>query len=315
MTIQTTALNPRYVYVQPTMPTDTTIGKLWYNTSNNILYTSDGTTYNEMKTDLTPLYNGLALAQLQMLYFANQNALTPNTPSNFKGDVYTDNDGWLNTIDTTNTTAVFMSDYYASLEIVYSNPSEVSTTSTSYVVVKTFNVDKNIYYIISEIRNEITSNTYLKVRFTDAEGSWETEETSTASSSFVSRTLYNPYPERKPTTVEIMLRTTNSDRTAYERNTKLFGPPAATQIVQTKPQSIQSGFQRFVIFATEETPGTSSVTYDVSFDGGTNYQTGLVSSQIYEIENPGTSLILKQNLHPGENDELAKTYDWGILLI
>ncbi len=69
------------------------------------------------------------------------------------------------------------------------------------------------------------------------------------------------------------------------------------------------------IVATEETPGTSSVTYDVSFDGGVNYKTWLISSQIYDIENPGTSLILKQTLDSGENADIVITYDWGILLL
>ncbi len=257
-------------------------------------------------------YNLIANNHLMLL-----NQGVNSTTQYFKGDSYTDVDGWLNTIDTTNTTAGFISDdYYYRAGVLYSDPSVVSTTSTSFVVVKTFNVDMNIHHITSKIRNaNYTKAAYLQVRFTDAEGSWLSAASSAVGLAWSLKTLDNPYPERTPTKVEILLRSSDSNYTAYEVNTKLFGPPVATQIVQTQPQSIQSGFQRFVIFATEETPGTSSVTYDVSFDGGTNYQTGLVSSQIYEIENPGTSLILKQNLHPGENDEIAKTYDWGILLL
>ena len=39
-------INPKYVYVQATEPADKTEGKLWYNTSNEATYSSDGTTYN-----------------------------------------------------------------------------------------------------------------------------------------------------------------------------------------------------------------------------------------------------------------------------
>lgn len=277
-------------------------------------FTSEKLTSKDLNDTFGVLGNNLYILgnlHLTLLYQS-----VNSTTQNFKGDVYTDANGWLNTIDTPNTTALFYSNYYASLEIVYSNPSEVTTTSTSYVVVKTFNVDKKIYYITSKIRHAHDAYVVsLKVRFTDVEGSWETEEVSSTGKSNVSVIRFNPQPERIPTTVEIMLKSSNSNYEAKERNTMLFGAPATPVIVQTNPQSIQSGFQNFVIIANEETSGTSSVTYDVSFDGGTNYQTGLVSSQIYEIENPGTSLILKQNLNPGENADLAKTYDWGILLL
>jgi len=130
------------------------------------------------------------------------------TTQYFKGDIYTDNNGYLNTIDAANTTAYFSSDLYCSLppagEDVYSNPSEVSTQSASFVVVKTFNVDKSIYHITSEIRRypSYAGTVYLKAQFTDAEGSWDSTEATETGGVYVSKTLYNPYPERIPTTVD-----------------------------------------------------------------------------------------------------------------
>jgi len=44
--METTTLNPQYIYVQATTPSDKTQGKLWYNTTTGNLYTSDGTNYN-----------------------------------------------------------------------------------------------------------------------------------------------------------------------------------------------------------------------------------------------------------------------------
>ena len=53
--VETTILNPQYVYVQATTPSDLTQGKLWYNTTAKALYSSDGSSYSTMTTDLTPL--------------------------------------------------------------------------------------------------------------------------------------------------------------------------------------------------------------------------------------------------------------------
>jgi hypothetical protein len=69
-----------------------------------------------------------------------------------------------------------------------------------------------------------------------------------------------------------------------------------------------------MIVANEETTGTGSVTYDISFDNGSNYQTGLESFQQYEIEDAGTQLLLKQNLNAGASEGTASAYNWGVLL-
>jgi len=55
MTIETTTLNPQVIFVSATTPSDTTEGKMWYNTSDNSLYVSNGTNYITMSTDLTSI--------------------------------------------------------------------------------------------------------------------------------------------------------------------------------------------------------------------------------------------------------------------
>jgi hypothetical protein len=94
----------------------------------------------------------------------------------------------------------------------------------------------------------------------------------------------------------------------------LVGGTGVNAIIQTNAQTIESGFTHFMIVSNEETTGTGSVTYDISFDNGSNYQTGLESFQQYEIEDTGTDLILKQNLNAGASNGAASAYNWGVLL-
>jgi len=57
-------LNPQYVYVQASTPSDLTEGKLWYNTTDNFTYVSDGSAYNLVATIQTPqrkIYEGTDL--------------------------------------------------------------------------------------------------------------------------------------------------------------------------------------------------------------------------------------------------------------
>lgn len=46
--------NPKVIYTQATEPTDKTAGLLWFKTTENALYTADGTNYNKVVGLITP---------------------------------------------------------------------------------------------------------------------------------------------------------------------------------------------------------------------------------------------------------------------
>lgn len=47
-----TTILPKYVYTQATEPADLTLGRLWYNTAEDKLYSSDGTNYNAIEINV-----------------------------------------------------------------------------------------------------------------------------------------------------------------------------------------------------------------------------------------------------------------------
>jgi len=67
-----------------------------------------------------------------------------------------------------------------------------------------------------------------------------------------------------------------------------------------------------MITANETIAGTGSVTYDLSTDGGLNFQTGLIEGDEITLTNVGSSLILKQNLNGVGAGNTATAKDWGV---
>lgn len=68
-------INPRYVYTQATEPLDKTEGKLWFNTTTNALYTSDGIDYNVI---------GAEVPKLLLLYTGSDFDLNDTSTSEWK---------------------------------------------------------------------------------------------------------------------------------------------------------------------------------------------------------------------------------------
>jgi len=66
--METTTLNPQYIYVQATEPSDKTQGKIWYNTTANVLYSSDGTNYNVLETDVSKIYQLIELKTIPVKF-------------------------------------------------------------------------------------------------------------------------------------------------------------------------------------------------------------------------------------------------------
>ena len=84
---------------------------------------------------------------------------------------------------------------------------------------------------------------------------------------------------------------------------------------QTLDKSLDIPPTHFQFFAwkTEYTL-TGNITIDVSFNGGTNWQTGIALDTPTEITNTGTEMILKINLNKGASDGEVQLAGYGIML-
>ena len=153
MGTQTTVINPRYVYVQATEPTDKTEGKIWYKTTTDLLYASDGSSYVLMTTDLTSIntkitgiktkitgvYSEQVQQNINILINAIASSSTLEAYDEMYLDIITDNDGEDNTIDTGNTTAIFDTNKYKNPttkedgdDVTETNPNTTWSSDTGY---------------------------------------------------------------------------------------------------------------------------------------------------------------------------------------
>ena len=351
--METTTLNPQYIYVQATTPSDKTEGKLWYNTTASALYSSDGTNYKTMETDVSKIYQLIGQNGLNILDNTAQATLTAGTNANFIRDIYTDSTGYLNTIDTGNTTATFDTDKYInSLTANYSQTFDVSAQDTSPEGL-TFNSTGTKMYVIGDANNsvyeydlstawDISTATYSQtfsiatqdispkgVAFNstgtkmyvlgDANDSVYEYDLSTAWD--ISTATYSQ-------TFDVSAQDTTLEGVAFNSTgTKMYvigndnnsvyeyDLSISNKIAQTNAQTIASGYTNFMIVSSNETTsGTGTIDYDISFNGGTNEQTSLSPFTEYSITDAGISLILKQKLNAGESEGSAEATNYGVLL-
>jgi hypothetical protein len=415
---------PRGAYIQATEPTDKTQGKRWYKTTTKEWYTSDGTTYIFDGVDMADIGTLIGLNGLNILDLTAQASLTAGKNANFERDIYTDANGYLNSINTVNTTATFDTNKYktpvltAPFVIITATDGSVSWSSNNCSLskissgiwalsctvgtdeVKRAQIMKSLFYgtsgadaliddftsvtglYTSDVRDIGKRATLINVTQTTGSGSapvceytfddvannmdsstwsycnsgvssnsrWEFPTGSSINSSSNSTsdqmgTDQVADEEDNPTgfkgagthwsNITVRAVTLHYGDITLVSNTWNTGSvtdyytdnsiPAFSDlstltipalIVELNEATINSGIINFMIVSHETMAGVGAITYDVSFDGGANYQTGLSSFTEYTVVDAGTGFIIKQNFNGGDltSSNYAEASDIGVLL-
>lgn len=285
---------------EPT-PEDNQVGQF---SGNRIIPTT-------LPSTLTALESAMNVLELQAA-----SAITPGSYIGVEMDIFTDVDGFLDTIDTGNTTAI-----YDSVNELYDNKlisvsTERSIQSSSYVLVETIsNVDSLLTKGTNYVKYSIgTGGASCRYKFIYDDATSDVVDSAYIGTTWTLITYTNPNPAKEVSTVEIYL-TESSTGTAYEKNNLLYKTTGTDLIVQINSQSITDGFEHYQISPFRgATSGTGSITADISFDGGTTYDTGVSVNTNHSIHNPGTSMIVKLNLNAGASSGTAEIKGWGVQL-
>jgi hypothetical protein len=115
------------------------------------------------------------------------------------------------------------------------NASQTSANSNSYVKKKTINLD---YLLISSVRNEIRHQyngvtARCNVKYIYSDGTEDTVNHYTSSSSWQAKAYTNPYPTKLVIKIEIYLYSYNGPY-AYERSTRVLGNSNGVSVVNAK---------------------------------------------------------------------------------
>lgn len=321
---------PQFVYISATTPTDLTEGRLWYNTTLNEWYSSDGVSYSVIVENAENLNYLIMENSINILELQAEASLTGGQSAYMLRDIYSDSGGFLNSVDIGNTTATFSTDKYTNV------PTETETTGGATGAGEDLATTHTL--VLTALENGIIN--YVGDRRTNGASTWTidikqngvtlaTKNTSGTDTNVNTTFVLSDYSDLIRTDIDsglfqiVFTRTSgtgtiqwaNSDVTYSNANYSMTTqrPPRSndittptikykaitftTTIVQTSAATISSGISKFQIFTfNESVTGAGSITYDISFDNGAHYQTGITAGEETAITNTGTQLIIKQNL-------------------
>jgi len=304
---------------------------LWVKSSTNETFFSNGTSWTEIQTNTGILLTPIIENSLSILEIQAADTLTAGISANINNDVFSDSGGYLNRIDTGNTTAIFSTDKYSNYLTeshgqALSNDTGASgyqgfkihtTAATSLVkITKSTYSNATTGYLLNSAKEIIDSQSFVG-------------DVAIFSQALTDNTDYyvavNGANFTKNTSITFPISgtkinwtgglTDGSDSGTQGRSIVSINVDAPTdKIIQTNEQTLASTPTYFQIFAYKDsTTGTGTITADISFDSGANYQTGIALDTITQITDTGTGMILKLNLNAGASNGTAECKGYGVL--
>ena len=133
MAIDEVTVPKTYVVVQATEPTGVFEGQLWFDNVNDITYIYQDNTWTlitlDVSDEITDLSTENAEQQIEIIELQANASVTPFDHSTLLSDTFNDADGFLDSVNTTNTTANFNSTKY---ERLYTGGFNLNTDLLAY---------------------------------------------------------------------------------------------------------------------------------------------------------------------------------------
>ena len=328
---------PRVVYKQDDAP-DAIAGGIWFDTGSDQLFYSDGTDWIELSISLGALQTPIIENTLAILEIFAADTLTADTSASMVRDVFSDTTGYLNTINTGSTTGKHSTDKYINhgAAVVDAHSIANGGTEGSQTTMQGCKIETNFPMVITKVTKH-ANNTSTKCYIRNS-----ANDTTLATADFVGNDATFSYVAANATTYSIVtdndggsytatwsaqftypLVDTNFDWTAAiglesDRIRNIANITSNTygtnKIVQTAAQDLPSTPTNFQVFAYKDTlTGTGTITADISFDNGANYQTAVPLNTATAIGDVGDEMILKINLGAGASAGTAECKGYGVL--
>lgn len=333
---------PRIVYKQTTAPA-ATAGAFWYKTDTTEFFYYDGSSWVEISTGapataLLSIENALSILEIQAA-----DTITPDTSAQIASDIFTEILGYNNTIDLTNTNSQFNENYFNNF--LSSNNAHARTMGNNYGSkttregVKITATTNGKIYAIKKNSNTLATKAYIydaagtgllgSADFSGNYAAFSTPISITNTTSYCvlvdaaggAISCYNEHNGLTSTITETYCNYTDGVTANTTLNDNLniieeifISSTNNNTIIQTSKIDLPSTPSKFIIFAfRDETTGTGSITADISFDNGANYQTGIPLNTETSITNIGDEMILKLNLNAGASAGTAEAQGYGVL--
>jgi len=239
--------------------------------------------------------------------------VTDFTYTHIQTDFASDSTGYNNTIAS--------GDYYTSAEDSWLGDSTTSnddfgeadfTSEGTYTLKKT--IDYDGVKVVTDIDNELKgyssggddATSYCKYLFYYYDGTteWSNIE-SQDEGSYVAHNYVNPSPTKLVTKIEKYMKRTGVVEAVWAKDTEVDATGFVDGTIVTSTDTIAAGVNYIYVYCDYDLLGTSTITIDVSTDGGTTWDNGIPAynntpGTLIKVLG-GTSLVLRFNLNIGED--------------
>lgn len=317
---------PTIVYKQATQPS-LEAGAFWYDTSTTDIYFCDGSSYKKISSgaDAAGYETKLLQVALEVLRLtANASIANPDYDSMFC-DICSDTTGTDNTIDTGNTTASFSTNKYTNggaetitgqtldtngggennsgLKIeclingtissitknAYSNPTavEVRETPTGAAIANgTASFSGNTATFSTPPSLTTTQQYYYLIGTGQSQSKLKNSGTSYPSAGTASRIVNGCYNG-------------SDNAAAHHFESYVANANASNKVVRTNAQALSFAPAYVMLYAKNTIAGTGTITFDVSFDGASTWDStgNALNTKIAVSDGSSKNMILKINLN------------------
>jgi hypothetical protein len=286
-------------------------GQIYYATDTNASYVWNSTEWKETSLDITEITTLNLQNQLSILELQAQDTFTANENSNLYRDFFYNSSGYLETVNSGLTTALFSGNSYDNSAILFTDSSGYSATGQVFVNSKTYDVNNYITKVtFSQNASSQSAVSYVKYTYSDL-STYDTPQI-TGNQEVIHG---NKYKDKKVTKIQIYIKCTanysysHSAPSYYSLDGDITPSNLKVVLNQENLGEEPSNFQLFLYG--NETFGDGEIKTKISFDG-VNYQENLSPNTPYVIENKGTSLNVEFELNNGGTTGTALLKGFGV---
>jgi len=347
MSVYDVTIPKQYVKVQASQPTTALEGDLLFRTTDDTLLSYTGSAWQEVTPEVSYLISNQIRQSLAILKLEASVSATTQDYTYMFLDKFSDSSGYDNTVDTGNTTAVFDTNKYAN---AYSNETinlgtlgqfneagittyggyKITTKEACILVSVTKSTActaTKAYIRTSRGGSNIATATFSGNTATFSSGNTLADNTdywifAGADGSGYNRDMSNTItmPITSNTSMDIISGYWSDSDTPENKLRNITGITVsfgnADKIVQTNSITLDAEPNNYQVYSNNAIAGSGSVTYDISFDGGSNWETGKSLDTKYSYSGSGTdtSMILKLNLNGTGSGNTAQADDYAVMV-
>ena len=228
-----------------------------------------------------------------------------------------------NTIDISNTTAYYdlMNQLY-SLRITYNDSTHYYSTTTSYVLKKTFSsINDTVESVAFYYKQPYSSATgYAKVEYNYSDSTTSyTEKSANDVDNYTYGISTNPNPSKTVDNIKIYLKSTDASRSMHIKNMCVLtdGIDSSSKLIQSTTTTISTSDDKILVtpLMYEELSTGDSITFDYSLDNESTWNTDNAVNTWIDASgatNTGT-MSIKLNLNTNDGTTTPKVKGWAVV--